>query len=213
MRKQIVDAKVTGTILVLTGTSSPYATKEDAQKQREENAAEFRTIKESMTSNQTALDILQQNMTVMLRRTEQIFAATYNPSITSPPHKSRATDPSPADSYMSKWKELAKVKTSDRDDKAPLDTTNVIQHDHRLYQWIGNNLNTINDESFTICFANIHGLRTKGLPLCCSLHDLTASLTSHSILVFGMSEHQIDMIHILSRLFTVSQTSNDRLCI
>jgi hypothetical protein len=100
MRKQIVDATVTGTISVLTGTSSPFATKDNAQKQRMENAAEFQSLKESMASNQTALDILQQNMTIMLRQTEQIFEERHDPSTNSPPRKARATEPHPADSPM-----------------------------------------------------------------------------------------------------------------
>ena len=101
MRKQIVDATVTGTISVLTGQSSPFATKDDAQKQRMENATEFQSLKEGMASNQTALDILQQNMTIMLQRTEQLFAERYDPSVDSPPRKARATkEPLPADSPM-----------------------------------------------------------------------------------------------------------------
>ena len=101
MRKQIVDATVTGTISVLTaGTSSPFATKEDAQKQRMENATEFQSLKEGTASNQTALDILQQNMTIMLRRTEQLFKARHDPSTESPPRKARAKEHNPADSPM-----------------------------------------------------------------------------------------------------------------
>ena len=100
MRKQIVDATVTGTISVLTGASSPFATKEDAQQQRIENTSEFQSLKESMAVNQSALEILQQHMTLMLRRTEQLFADRHDPSLQSPPRKARATDTSTADSPM-----------------------------------------------------------------------------------------------------------------
>ena len=100
MRKQIVDATVAGTISVLTGSSSPFATKEDAQQQRIENTNEFHSLKESLATNQTALDVLQQHMTIMLRRTEQIFADRYDPSLQSPPRKARATDQPTADSHM-----------------------------------------------------------------------------------------------------------------
>jgi hypothetical protein len=100
MRKQIVDATVTSTISVLTGTSSPFATKDDAQKQRMENATEFQSLKVGMASNQIALDILQQNMTIMLCWTEQIFEERYDPSTESPPRKARAKEIHPADSPM-----------------------------------------------------------------------------------------------------------------
>jgi len=100
MRKQIVDATVSGTISILTGTTSPFATKSDAHQQRMENATEFQNLKESMANNQTALDVLQQHMTIMLRRTEQIFAERYDPSLESPPRKARAKDRSTADSPM-----------------------------------------------------------------------------------------------------------------
>ena len=101
MRKQIVDATVTGTISVLTGAASPFATKDDALKQRTDNAAEFRSLKETLATNQNAMEILQQHMTIMLRRTEQIFADRYDPTLESPPRKARATDyQSTADSPM-----------------------------------------------------------------------------------------------------------------
>ena len=101
MRKQIVDATVTGTISVLTGTASPFATKDDALKQRTENATEFQSLKESMVSNQTALEVLQQHMTIMLRRTEQLFVDRHDPTMESPPRKARAKDPQlPADTLM-----------------------------------------------------------------------------------------------------------------
>ena len=100
MRKQIVDATVTGTISVLTGESSPFATKTDAQKQRMENATEFQSLKESMANNQTTLDVLQEHMTIMLRRTEQLFADRHDPTSESPPRKARAKDTFPADSPM-----------------------------------------------------------------------------------------------------------------
>ena len=101
MRKQIVNATVTGTISVLTGASSPFATKDDALKQRTENSIKFQSLKKSMATNQSAMDVLQHHMAIMLQRTEQIFADRYEPSVESPPRKARAKDnPSPADSPM-----------------------------------------------------------------------------------------------------------------
>ena len=111
MRRQIVDATVKGTISVLTGATSPFATKEDAQAQREENAVEFHSIKEGLASTNNGMSILQHHMTILLQRTETFMSTTNDPDIKSPPRKSRAisnqtdqtdqTDPSnPTDSHM-----------------------------------------------------------------------------------------------------------------
>ena len=101
MRKQIVEATVTGTISVLTGSNSPFATKEDAQTQREENAIEFQSIKEGLVATNNGMTIIQQHMTLLLQRTEQLFSGeTLDPDIASPPRKARAIDTAPADSHM-----------------------------------------------------------------------------------------------------------------
>ena len=100
MRKQIVDATVTGTISVLTGHQSPFATKADTQKIRDDNATEFQSLKESMISTTNGVSVLQAHMTLLLQRTEQLFAANHEPDIKSPPRKARATEPLPADSPM-----------------------------------------------------------------------------------------------------------------
>ena len=100
MRKQIVDATVAGTISVLTGNQSPFATKVDTQQLREDNATEFQSLKESMITTTNGVTVLQAHMTLLLQRTEQLFAATHDPDIQSPPRKARATEPLPADSPM-----------------------------------------------------------------------------------------------------------------
>ena len=88
MRKQIVDATVTGTISVLTGHQSPFATKADTQKLCEDNAT-------------NGVTVLQDHMTLLLQCTKQLFAAHHEPDIQSPPRKARATKPAlPADSPM-----------------------------------------------------------------------------------------------------------------
>jgi len=101
MRKQIVDATVKGTISVLTGATSPFATKEDAQVQREENANEFQSIKEGLMSTNQGMALLQQHMTLLLQRTETLFSSGHDPDIASPPRKSRAISHNQADSHMS----------------------------------------------------------------------------------------------------------------
>jgi len=100
MRKQIVDATVKGTLSVLTGTTSPFATKEDALAHREANAHEFQSIKEGLSSTNTGLTILQQHMTLLLQRTEKFFSGDHDPDIASPPRKARAINQNPADSHM-----------------------------------------------------------------------------------------------------------------
>ena len=106
MRRQIVDATIKGTISVLTGATSPFATKEDAQARREENAIEFHSIKEGLTSTNNGMSILQQHMTILLQRTEAFLSTSTEPDIKSPPRKSRAisnqeNDPSnQTDSHM-----------------------------------------------------------------------------------------------------------------
>lgn len=100
MRKQIVDATVSGTISVLSGTHSPFATKADTQQLRNDNAAEFQSLKESILSTTNGVTVLQTHMTLLLQRTEHLFAAAHDPDIKSPPRKARATDLLPADSPM-----------------------------------------------------------------------------------------------------------------
>jgi hypothetical protein len=100
MRKQIVDATVSGTISVLTGSNSPFPTKEDAQKQREENTNKFQTMKAGLADTNNRVMVLQQNMTLLLQRTEQLFAATHDPNITSLPRKARPRTSTPAGSPM-----------------------------------------------------------------------------------------------------------------
>ena len=106
MRKQIVDATVKGTISVLTGSASPFATKEDALAQREQNANEFQSIKEGLSSTTTGMNILQQHMTLLLQRTKKFLSDNHDPDIASPPRKARAInhtnpeDSTPADSHM-----------------------------------------------------------------------------------------------------------------
>ena len=101
MRKQIVDATVAGTISVLTGNQSPFSSKADVQQLREDNANEFQSLKESMISTTNGVTVLQTHMTLLLQRTEQLFAASaQDPDIQSPPRKARATEPLPADSPM-----------------------------------------------------------------------------------------------------------------
>ena len=92
MKRQIVDATVSGTISVLTGTSSPFATKADVIKQREENIIKFQSLKEGMTSTSNGVAVLQENMHILLQRTEQLFVTKHDPDIKSPPRKSRVTD-------------------------------------------------------------------------------------------------------------------------
>ena len=100
MRKQIVDATVHGTINVLTGNSSPFMTKTVAHQQHKETAAELQSLKESMEASNNGVLVLQQHMTILLQRTEQLFAAHHDPTVPSPPRKARATTPLPADSPM-----------------------------------------------------------------------------------------------------------------
>jgi len=101
MRQQIVDATVKGTISVLTSSASPFATKEDALAQREANATEFQSIKEGLSSTNTGMTILQQNMTLLLQRTERFFSNSHDPDLSSPPRKARAVEHHQADSHMS----------------------------------------------------------------------------------------------------------------
>jgi uncharacterized protein YdaL len=100
MRKQIVDAMVAGTFSVLTGNQYPFATKADTQQLRKDNATKFQSLKESMISTTNGVTVLQAHMTLLLQQTEQLFAATHDPDIQSPPWKSHATEPLQADSPM-----------------------------------------------------------------------------------------------------------------
>jgi chromosome segregation ATPase len=97
MRKQIVEATVKGTISVLTGSTSPFATIEDTQTQRKENANKFQSINEGLSSTNNGLAVLQQHMTLLLQRTEQMFLANHDPDIASPP---RAITNHQANSHM-----------------------------------------------------------------------------------------------------------------
>ena len=53
-----------------------------------------------MISTTNGVSVLQAHMTLLLQRTEQLFAANHEPDIKSPPRKARATEPLPADSPM-----------------------------------------------------------------------------------------------------------------
>ena len=73
--------------------------------------------------------------------------------------------------------------------------TNPIPSPHEnhaaLYQWQG--AQPLHDDSFVICFTNLHGLRTPRTPLTSSLNDLVASTATYSISVLGVSEHQMSL--------------------
>ena len=60
------------------------------------------SLKESMISTTNGVTVLQAHMNLLLQPTEQLFAATHDPNIQSPPRKARATEPEPlpADSPM-----------------------------------------------------------------------------------------------------------------
>jgi hypothetical protein len=104
MRKQIVDTTVQGTMAVFSGAASPFATREDSQLLRKQTAADMQALKEAVTTTNSNMAIIQQSITALIQRTDQLFAANHDPLIPSPPRKTRITGHTisevPADSPM-----------------------------------------------------------------------------------------------------------------
>jgi hypothetical protein len=93
MRTQIVDATVTGTMSVLTGETSPFATKDDAQQHREQTAADLQELKEAVTTTNNNMLLIQQSIAALLHRTDELFeSARPSSSAPSPKRKTRVTD-------------------------------------------------------------------------------------------------------------------------
>ena len=109
MQQQIVEATVQGTMSVLTGTMSPFATKEDALQNQTKSSQDIQSLKEQVTTTNRTLAILQQSIDALVNRSRLGPHHPDDNTITSPPRKMRATEsatqqqcihPSPADSTM-----------------------------------------------------------------------------------------------------------------
>jgi hypothetical protein len=109
MQQQIVEATVQGTMSVLTGTMSPFATKEDALQNQTKSSQDIQSLKEQVTTTNRTLAILQQSIDALVNRSRLGPHHPDDNTITSPPRKMQATKsatqqqcihPSPADSTM-----------------------------------------------------------------------------------------------------------------
>ena len=92
MQQQIVEATVQGTMTVLTGTTSPFATKEEALQQQTKSSQDIQSLKEQVTTTNRTLAILQRSIESLVSRIQTIPSHLEDSSITSPPRKMRATE-------------------------------------------------------------------------------------------------------------------------
>jgi hypothetical protein len=109
MQQQIVAATVQGTMSVLTGTTSPFATKEEALQHQTKSSQDIQSLKEQVTTTNRTLAILQRSIEALVTRTKVGPSNQSDQTITSPPRKMRATEAAaqpqpiqqpPADSTM-----------------------------------------------------------------------------------------------------------------
>ena len=109
MQQQIVEATVQGTMSVLTGTTSPFATKEEAFQNQTKSSQDIQSLKEQVTTTNRTLAILQRSIEALVTRSHTALSHQDDNTITSPPRKLRATEltplhqtahQSPADSTM-----------------------------------------------------------------------------------------------------------------
>jgi hypothetical protein len=108
MQQQIVKATVQGTMSVLTGTMSPFATKEESLQNQTKSSQDIQSLKEQVTTTNRTLAILQRSIESLVTRS-QFSNPHMDESITSSPRKMRATEvnaqqtilpTTPADSTM-----------------------------------------------------------------------------------------------------------------
>ena len=76
----------TQTVKLLTGTMSPFATKEDNIKLQEQTNKE---IHSAVNTTNTEIASLKDGITTLLQRTNHLFASIHDPDETSPPRKTR----------------------------------------------------------------------------------------------------------------------------
>jgi len=86
LKNDIVDSTVKGTVTLLSGTMSPFATKEDNIKLQEQTNKEIHSAVNS-TNNEIAS--LKDGISALLQRTNHLFASIHDPDETSPPRKTR----------------------------------------------------------------------------------------------------------------------------
>ena len=86
MKKEIVDSTVQGTVTLLTGTMTPFATKEDNIKLQEQTNT---VIHQAVNTTNNEIASLKEGISALLQRTNHLFATIHNPDETSPPRKTR----------------------------------------------------------------------------------------------------------------------------
>ena len=86
MKKEIVESTVKGTVTLLTGSMTPFATKEDnIQLQEQTN----KVIHTAVSTTNHEIAGLKEGISELLQRTNRLFASIHNPDETSPPRKMR----------------------------------------------------------------------------------------------------------------------------
>ena len=87
MKKEIVESTVKGTVSLLTGSMTPFATKEDnIQLQEQTNKVIHMAVN---TTNLEIAGLKDGTISELIQRTNRLFATIHDPDETSPPRKMR----------------------------------------------------------------------------------------------------------------------------
>ena len=86
MKKDIVESTVKDTLKLLTGTSTPFATKEDNIKLQEQTS---QVIHAAVNTTNNEIASLKDGIATLLQRTNHLFATIHDPEEESPPRKTR----------------------------------------------------------------------------------------------------------------------------
>jgi len=87
MKNEIVESTVQGTVTLLTGTMTPFATKEDNIKLQEQTST---VIHNAVNTTNNEIASLKEGISALLQRTNHLFASIHDPDETSPPRKTRS---------------------------------------------------------------------------------------------------------------------------